>query len=187
MKKLYLAASAVFASIPGLMIIKSGVGTPPEQQLLFGGVIEAIGALTLLLLWINRNKIRRLRQRKITKWAAGFGVTFLILLSLYVTLFYACVVTVEGRGTAYYPLWTSGKISEMVRRAQSRRGAISHYGIQAVIDAIDEMPDAAIGITTVILLTVYQGVFTSLVLAFGMLGIYERGSLFEREPNVPPS
>jgi len=39
------------------------------------------------------------------------------------------------------------------------------------------MPSTAIGISTGLLLAVYQAVFTSLAFAFGLLGIHEKQNL----------
>jgi hypothetical protein len=170
-KKILLATSAAFGAIPGLAVIKSGLGTPPGHKLLFGGVIEAFGALSLMLLWINRNKIKRRSIRKVTKLVIIFALLCFVFLTLYVSLFSFCVID-HKRGTAYYPLWTSGTIADMVTKAGSRRAAIEKYGIASIVEAIDEMPGVAIVLTTVILLFIYQGVFTTLSVMFGVLGFY---------------
>ena len=58
MKAFFVSAAAVFAAVPGLGVIASGLGTPPgtEYRLLFGGVIEGFGALALIILWVNQKK-----------------------------------------------------------------------------------------------------------------------------------
>ena len=82
MKKIFVAASAAFAAIPGVAVIASGLGTPPGSgyRWLFGGVIEAFGALALLILWINRSKLRRISKRRITRAAIILcGVCFIFI------------------------------------------------------------------------------------------------------------
>jgi hypothetical protein len=176
MKKLLLALAGVFSAIPGVAVIQSGIGSPPSYKVLFGGVIEAFGAFSLLLLWINRKKIQRLAARRVTRVAVLLTVLCFVLISVYIALFAICVVE-HRRGTAYYPLWTSGKLADMVTRAGSRRAAIERYGIAAVSEAIDEMPGIATGLTTVVLLFLYQSIFTTLTIMFGLLGFYERKQL----------
>src|SRR5436309_1030420 len=116
MKKLLLAAAGVFGAIPGLTVMQSGIGTPPGYKLLFGGTIEAFGTLGLLVVWINRRKIKRLAMRKVTRLSLILASTCFGFLMIYIVLFQSCVIT-HQRGTAYYPIWTTGKAAEMVRRA----------------------------------------------------------------------
>jgi hypothetical protein len=174
MKKLFLTASALFSAIPGIAIIISGLGAPTDYKVLFGGVIEAFGTLSLLILSLNRTSILSMTLKKVTKIAIWLGVFSFISLSVYVVLFSYSVVTVTGRGSVYYPIYTSGRIAEMINRAGSRPAAIQRYGIAAVSEAIDEMPGTPLALTTILLLFIYQSVFTSLALAFGFLGIRHR-------------
>ncbi len=53
-----------------------GLGVPPEQgmNLIFGGVIEAFGVLSLLLLAVNRVWIRGLSQRTVTIASTAIAV-----------------------------------------------------------------------------------------------------------------
>lgn len=171
MKKLFLTASAIFGAIPGIAIIISGLGTPPNYKILFGGVIESFGVLSLLILWLNRKSISRISLKRVTKLAILFGVLSFVSISIYITLFSFCVVSVKDRGEVYYPIYTSGNIAEMIVRTGSRRSALQKYGTDAVTEAIDEMPGNPLAITSVLLLFVYQSIFTLLTLAFGFLGI----------------
>jgi hypothetical protein len=186
MKKFLLAVAGVFGAIPGLTVIQSGIGAPPGYKVLFGGVIEAFGTLSLLLLWINRKKIKRLSARRVTKRALALASLCFAFIAVYITLFNYCVVA-HQRGTAYYPLWTSGKIADMVTRAGSRRAAIERYGIAAVDQAIDEMPGVPLELTAVVLLFLYQGIFTTLSVLFGLLGFYEGKQIEERHPRTAPT
>jgi hypothetical protein len=170
MKRLFIGASGIFAATPGLAIILKGTGTPPEYNYLFGGVIEALGALSIIILWINKGKIKRLPIRKITRVAIILSVVCFASLILYIGLFKFCVISHPAHGTVYYPLWTSGRIAELVGRTGGRWEALDRYGITPIYNAISQMPAYAITITTALLLFVYQAIFTSLTIAFGLIG-----------------
>lgn len=172
MKRFLLAAAGVFGAIPGLTVMQSGMGTPPRYKVLFGGVIEAFGALGLLILWTNRKRIRRLASRRVTRLSLALASASFGFLVIYLVVFPSCVVS-HSRGTAYYPIWVTGKAAEMINRAGSRTAAIERYGIDAVREAIDQMSDWRVPVTTVILLFLYQGIFTTLALCFGLLGFHE--------------
>lgn len=188
MKKLLLAVAGVFGAIPGLTVIQSGIGAPPGYKILFGGVIEAFGTISLLLLWVNRKKIKRYSARRVTRLALGLTALCFVCIALYISLFSFCVIE-HKRGTAYYPLWTSGKIADMVSMAGSRKAAIEKYGIASVIQAIDEMPSVSLALATIVLLFIYQGIFTTLSLMFGLLGFHEGKPIEEarRVRNTPAS
>jgi hypothetical protein len=170
MKKLFTGASGLFAATPGIAIILKGIGTPPGYNYLFGGVIEALGGLCIIILWVNKGKIKRLPIRKITRVAIILGLVSFASLILYIGLFKFCVISHPAHGTVYYPLWTSGRIAELVGRTGGRWEALDRYGITPIYNAISQMPAYAITITTALLLFVYQAIFTSLAIAFGLIG-----------------
>ena len=182
MKQLFLAATAVFGVVPGLAIIGKGIGAPPEMNFLFGGVVEAFGALALIILWVNKDKIVKLPTVKVTRWAVALGLLCFIFIVVYVIIYSYCVVKHEDSGTAYYPLWMTGDIAKMVEKAGSRQAAIDDYGIDAVKEKINKMSPFALSITSTVLLLIYQSVFTSLTIAFGLLGFHKKKSLMEQEP-----
>lgn len=173
MKKLFLAASALFAAVPGLMVISKGVGTPPDYEYLFGGVIEAFGTLSLLILWVNKNKLKEITPSRITKLAITLGTISFLSLIIYIALFKFCVVSHPTHYTAYYPLWTSGEIAKYVERTGGRWAALDRYGIYPIESAIHKMPPYAIPVTTAVLLFLYQMIFTSLTIAFGLIGFHK--------------
>src|SRR5947209_15856756 len=104
MKNTFLAASGVFAAIPGVAILVFGLGTPPGYSKLFGAVIEAFGALVILLLLSGKAKIRRLPARRISKVAVILMAICFSLLVLYLQLAAFCVVTHPIHVIVYYPL-----------------------------------------------------------------------------------
>lgn len=125
-------------------------------------------------------QVKRLSRFRVTRSVIVLVTLCFIFLALYIVLFNFCVIE-HDRGTAYYPLWLTEKIEKMVTTAKSRSAAIEMYGIAAVRMAIDEMSIAK-AITTVALLLVYQAVFTTLTVAFGLIGIHTRQPLFQNSP-----
>ena len=179
MKALFLAASGMLAAIPGLAIILKGVGAPPGEEILFGGLVEAFGVLSLLILWINRAKLKRIARKRITNWTIWLAAIFLVCLSSYIFLFRHCVVQHPTHQTVYYPLWTSGHISEIIDRTGGRYQALDRYGNHSINTAIREMPQYALvsAITTALLIFLYLGFCTSLTIVFGLLG-FHGGTIF---------
>jgi len=172
LKKLFVATSGIFAAVPGIAVILKGVGTPPEYALMFGGVIEAFGSLAFLILLINKGAIKKLERGTVTKWAIGLGVVCFMSLSVYVWLYRLCVVPFGADTYFYFPLWADGELARLVANAGSRSGAIEMYGPATVYEALEQMSSLSFALTTVTLLLVYQAVFTSLTVAFGLLGFY---------------
>ncbi|HKQ03983.1 MAG TPA: hypothetical protein VJ464_02545 [Blastocatellia bacterium] len=173
MKKLFVAASGIFAAIPGLVIIQTGLGTPPSYSVLFGGCVEAFGALTLVLLWANKSKIVRLTARKATRMSVRLAALCFVSLAIYLLLYNLCIVENPPRGTVYYPLWLSGEAAELVALSGGRSAAIGEYGIMGVREAIAKMPSFALTFTTILLLLIYQAIFNSLAAAFTLIGFRE--------------
>lgn len=170
MKALLLSLAGIFAAIPGLLVLASGLGVPPGKTGLFGGAIEAFGTLALLLLWLNAGKLKRIPARTATRASVGLGIGALMMFAAYLVLFSFTVQSHSMRGTAYFPLWLDGTLQQMVERAGSRAAAIERYGIDAVHLAINEMSPAPLAITTVLMLTIYVLAFTLLTAAFGVPG-----------------
>jgi hypothetical protein len=174
MKQLLTATAALFGLLPGIAIIRSGLGVPPGRgrELLYGGVIEAIGIITLLVLKINSSAIKEFSRSVITMSTAVTAALALCALLLYTSLFGHCVVTQEPRGTVFFPLWTSGEIDEIVTRAGGRAAAIEAYGRYAIYDAVERSGDLPVIITDASLLTIYVALFTLLTLASGIPATY---------------
>jgi hypothetical protein len=190
MKKLFLAASGLFAAIPGLVILQTGLGTPPgdNYKMLFGGTVEAFGTLILIILWVNRTSIRRMRPRRATKWSIILIVVCFISIASYITLYNQCVIkNKKWHATVYFPLWLSGEIANDVADKGGRNALVNEYSAVEVMEIIDKMPNIglALAITTVLHLLLYQAIFTSLAAAFGILGIHQGQSLVSQERPAP--
>jgi hypothetical protein len=141
--------------------------------MIFAGVIEALGVLTLLVLWLNKGWLEQWHRARATRWAIGLGAASLILLMLYLILFNFCVIThpLYADRVFFYPFSLSGKAAQMVEMAGSRYHAIGKYGPDAVQDALNALSTAQT-ITAMVLLLVYQAVFTALTAAFGIVGFH---------------
>jgi len=74
-------------------------------------------------------------------------------------------------------LWTSGELRNLVSSAGGRWAALDEFGWFGVYTAVRNMPPYALPITVAVLLICYQGVFTSLTMAFGLLGVHRSSTL----------
>jgi hypothetical protein len=173
MKKLFLAVSASFAAIPGFAVMWKGIGTPPDYSFLFGGVIEAFGSLALILLWMNRVKIKKAKSERIVRSAIILGVASFLSLVVYLALFNLCVVSHPTHHTVFFPLWTSGDLSKLVSNAGGRWAALDKFGHFGIYSAVNKMPFYALPVTSAVLLFFYQSVFATLAVAFGLVGFHK--------------
>jgi hypothetical protein len=173
-KKVFASFSAAFAAVPGVTVLVSGLSVPPYSKLLFGGLLEAFGALTLLIVWVNKSNIRKLNLAKLNRLCIAEIVISLICLFGYLAALNFCVVSHPYRGTVYFPLWMSGVAKDMVNTAGSRLASIDRYGYAAVEQAVQQSP-VTLALTTAILIVLYQGVVVPLTIAFGVLAIRKQG------------
>ena len=116
MRKLFLAVSGMFAAVPGFAIMWKGIGTPPTYAFMFGGVIEAFGSLTLLLLWMNRAKIKAGKPKTIVVTTAVLGIVGFISLITYLALSSLCIISHPQHHVVFFPLWSSGDLSVLIAR-----------------------------------------------------------------------
>ncbi len=175
MKNLFLAIAGAMGLIPGVFIVVSGIGVPPDtSRLAFGGIVEALGAISLLVIAVKQDELKRLKDSKIIKWSLLLVLMGSILLFSYLLLYGHCVVRHETKdATVYFPIWVSGKAAALVTDSNGRYEAVDKHGKAAVNEAIKQMGSVPITITNSIMLFLYQGVFTSLTIAFGLLGFYK--------------
>jgi hypothetical protein len=179
LRSIFLAASSAIGAIPGVAVIIKGIGAPPDSQLLFGGIIEAFGALSLLILWLNRRSICRMKTGRVTRWSILLGVFSLTSLAGYILMCGACVKR-DTNGSTYLPLWLSGDLKAMVERAGSRDAAIQTYGVDAVHDAIRKEASTALPQTTLVLLAALLAGLNSLTVSFGLIGLHEGAELADK-------
>ena len=173
-KSSFLIASGIFGAVPGLVVLWRGISAPPGYQTIFGGVVEATGVFAILVLLANRRKVQRIAVKRATvfsQWMMGLSLSFLLG---YIATFGRCVVSHPTHGSLLFPLWNSGRLQQLVAMAGgSRYAALDRYGEYSIYKAINEMPLYPVPIvaTVALMLLCYQGIFTSLALAFGVLGM----------------
>lgn len=171
MKRFYIGLGGILSGIPGLATLIEALPVPPEWRLLFASLSGIFALLGLALVFVSKGKLKRLAKGNVVVRAIVFAVIGLLFGLLYVGIAPHCVVKHPRRGTAYYPLYiTGGDIDVMVKRQGGRQAAIGQYGIDAVRDAVANMPNGSvwIGITTALLLTLYIGFHGSIVIALGI-------------------
>ena len=193
MRILLLTLSTLFNTIPGVGTLLSGLGVPPGYKVIFGAVVEALGVLSLLALWVNREKIKAMPSSTVTIRAIILVIVFLACICCYIYLLGLCVIQ-HDRGSVYFPIWLDGRIADMVSKAGGRTATITKYGIDAVRQAIEQNANNSLALTTVILLVVYQMIFTALGVSFGLLGFHREDVTFSGGPSsssraqaTPPS
>jgi hypothetical protein len=179
MRKLFLAASGLFAAIPGLAVLLNGAGLPPGQSALFGGALEAFGALTLLLLWANKSRVRRLKQTTVTKYTLLLAGGAFISLCVYVILIALYVAKAPGRTPVLFPLVSSDSIAALVESAGSRDATLLSDGSAEVWRIIHKTAPIGLAVTTAVLLLLCLAAFVPLTAAFGLVGIKSGADLVE--------
>lgn len=187
MRRLFLAVSGMFAAVPGFAIMWKGIGTPPDYGFMFGGVIEAFGSLTLILLWMNRAKIKAGKPKTIIVTTIVLGIASFISLTTYLVLYSFCIISHPQHHIVFFPLWSSGDLSILITEAGGRYKALDQFGYSSVYGAVQDMPFYAIPVTAAVLLFFYQAIFTPLAAAFSLVGFHKGEKLeIESPPNNKP-
>jgi hypothetical protein len=165
-------ASGVFAVIPGITVLISNIGVPPNSsKTLFAATIEALGVLTLLLLWLNKESIKQKSLQSITRISVYSIIIFLLALFSYIFLYGYLVVDVENSTPLFFPLWSEGELKTYLEKFGTRSELIRQWGRDDVYKVIQSSSTIPLLITTILLLIIYQLIFVSLTFSFGILGI----------------
>jgi hypothetical protein len=172
MKKLFSAISGLFALIPGFAVMFKGLATPQDYNYLFGGLIEAFGSLALLLLWMNRTKIKNIEPKKIIKTSIILAIGGFFSIFIYYSLFSFCVFGNNTKVPIVIPIWTSGKLNEVIVDAGGRQQAVLEHQTGGLEPLVNEQP-VSLSITIAVMLFFYQLIFTSLAIAFGLVGFHK--------------
>jgi hypothetical protein len=176
LKNFYSAASAVFAVMPGMTILLSNVGVPPNtSKVLFAGITESLGVITIMILWLNKQKFKTLTNRSVTRLCLISLSIFLIAICSYFFLFALLIVPVNNSEALYFPLWPAGELKESLQQFGSKAELIRQWGRDDVYKVIQSSSTIALQFTTLILLIIYQLIFVSLTFSFGILGIKSSG------------
>jgi hypothetical protein len=172
LKTFFTTASGVFAVIPGLGILLTNIGVPPDtSKYLFAGVVESLGVITLLILSINAPRLKKLTIQSITSIALLSVAVFVLSLFGYLFLYDFFVIQVPGSPPLFFPLWASGELDEGLKYAGSKAELIRQWGRDDVYKVISSSSPTALATTKLIFLFIYQLIFVALTFSFGVLGI----------------
>lgn len=181
MKNVLIAAAAVFAAIPGLAGILSGIGVPPDPPYpaLFAAVSECLGALTLLLFRANRDKIQTVPTPRIVRLSVTFGILGVIAIAVYLPLYTYSVVNIPPNQPMFYPLVLSQKAQTQIDHLGGRSEAISRVGQGGPQTIVNREPTWEIPVTALVLLIVYEAVSLSLTSAFALAAFHQRFDMID--------
>jgi hypothetical protein len=170
MKAVFISLSAAVAVLPGLLILTTALDIPPnESSVLYGAIVEISGCLTLMIVLINRKKIKKISKRKLSSAGIGLFVLFITGLFTYIFLYGICVVDYPGRSTTFYPLWLGEPLARQVKEAGGREAFLGEYGADQVAMLVHQFSKASLLITRMIFIVAYELVTLPVILAFSIL------------------
>jgi H+/Cl- antiporter ClcA len=171
-KAILKTGSGVFATIPGLGVLLSNIGVPPDSsKYLFCGIIESFGVFTLLILRFNSGFFKSLPIKTINRLAIVSIVTFGVTLFLYLFLFNQYVVGYKDSKPLFFPVWPQGELKQGLQEMGSKANLIKEWGRDDVHTVIQSSSSAMLNYSMLLFLLIYQLVFVSLTFAFGILSI----------------
>ncbi|MGF7038740.1 hypothetical protein [Mucilaginibacter lappiensis] len=166
------AASGVFAIIPGLAVLATNIGVPPNcSKVMFFATIESFGIFTLLLLRLNHDSFKLFSIKTINCLAIGAIAVFAFALFLYLYLFSEYVVEFSGTSPLFFPIWPQGELKQGLATMGSKINLVKEWGRDDVFHVIRSSSSLMLTYTTLFFLFVYQLVFVSLTFAFGILAL----------------
>ena len=170
MEKMLKWAKSTFALLPGLLIIATNLGVPPGvSHLLLGGIIEACGGFTLIVLKLKTKDLQQIEPKKLERLAILFFSLFLLALLGYLLLFQLQVIyNATYDQTVFFPFWQSVELQFMIGHAGSKNAAIDSYGVEAVLQATKN-PGIYLALTMIAFVLIYLLVFECLTIGFGLL------------------
>lgn len=169
-----VSLTALMSAVPGYTSIREGIGVPPGYGPLFGGTQIALSAIVLLGIFLFREKVARIRRRRLMWISTVCAATFLISLALYITFLSLCTVRVAGETSSggeevfYFPAWPGGNLAKAID--QTSRQEVANRYRRSLPDLLAEQ-GIRLAMTTVALLVLYVTSFSSLIGAFALLGV----------------
>lgn len=171
-KAILKTGSGLFATIPGLGVLLSNIGVPPDSsKYLFCGIIESFGVFTLLILRFNSGYFKSLSVKTINRLAIMSIVTFGLTLFFYLFLFNQYVVGYKDSKPVFFPVWPQGELREGLLETGSKANLIREWGRDDVRTVIQSSSSAMLNYSMLLFLLIYQLIFVSLTFAFGILSI----------------
>lgn len=170
-------ASVGVGLLPGVTVLLSGTGSPPGLSGLFGGIIETFSAVALVLVWLNRGKLRNARRSLVTRATIALGAVALLLFVGYTLLFRYCVISLADRSPVYFPLVACESLATEIDLAGGSRAAlVEAWGSRQAQELAEKCPDMQRSLTTVVLLKVYALAFVVLTCALAIPAAASRTS-----------
>ncbi|UII31349.1 hypothetical protein LVD17_23945 [Fulvivirga ulvae] len=170
--KVFSAISACFALVPGMIILITEMGIPPgTSRVVFGATIEAVCVLILLVLWVNRQRIKRFSFERITKYTIILGSGYVILFTSYLFLYGYYVEEVPYVADLLFPVWPGGELAEGLQIHGGQTKLVEAWGRDDVYKVIQSSSQASLQATTILFLLNYMGIFMTLTTGFAILGI----------------
>src|SRR6476469_102462 len=152
--------TGVFAVIPGIAVLTSNIGVPPNSsRAFFGGVTEALGVFTLMMLWLNKSWIESNSIKRINTLSFIAIIVFITTLFGYIFLYNYLVVEAENSNPVFFPLWANGELKEGLLKLGTRNELINQWGRDDVYKVIQSSSQTPLLITTLIMLFIYQLIF----------------------------
>lgn len=163
-------AKSAFALLPGLVIIATNLGVPPGiSHLLLGGIIEACGVFTLIILKVKKKDLHQSDPKKLWRLSIVFFLLFLLALLSYLVLFQLQVIYNSTYDqTVFFPFWQGNDLQFMISHAGSKNAAIDNYGVEAIILATKN-PEICLSLTMIVFVLVYLSIFEFLTVGFSLL------------------
>jgi class 3 adenylate cyclase len=147
--------AGLIAIVPAVTSMLLEDGVPPHQGRLFGVTELILSAATTALVARNRSASYGKRGNELTRHAISLGTAGILALS-YMFLYNTYVIEHPLYGEKLlFPLWSGGRLLQMIQRSGSRYGAVEKYGLAAVFDATNEMSGSAYAITLLLFLILF--------------------------------
>lgn len=174
MATVWKAATGVLSAAPGLAAIAVGLGAIPGYRLLFGGVLEAAGAMSIMVVWMRRDSIRRMTRKRVAVRAyVLLGIACAALVA-HLFLFQHVVVSTDAWGenaTVVYPLWLTGDLKTLAAKSGGRAAALAKYGPRDIGPRIKNAPLFSRAASVILLLGTYSVLVIGIVRAFAELAV----------------
>lgn len=145
--RIFSAATAVLAVIPGLSAIFETLGTPPGRESLYGTLLMAQGIVVVLVMMAFEATAMRFGKSAIVSASCFFFVLACIGAMAYLSIVHGVVLTYERepvnggalvRSSVFIPLFLGDSLRSATLEVGGRVAFLNRYGVQAVEDMLRE-------------------------------------------------
>ncbi|QEC79896.1 hypothetical protein [Mucilaginibacter ginsenosidivorax] len=168
-------ATNIVGLVPGLTVIKTNIGVPPSfTKEIMGGMVEAVCALIILLIWLNKQKLKTYTNAFYTKQSIICTLLFLLATIGYLQIYKSCTIPkgIRSRPTVQ-PLWLSNELKQyLIQKNMSSLTEYHHgYGAQKTDEIIQEKAPNQLLLTVIIIYTNFVFLFVFLTCSFAFVWI----------------